>query len=131
MFRLVKILNNSNTSAEAVSLKRKITSVVGFSSAVTCTNGVLTTAGEEDFPNYIVIDKCDSANYQCICMPVTDDMVFKVEYIDTIPPVIGLRVGLTSLKNPMDAVEFNTYGKGVILGADDDPKFVYIRFLKD
>lgn len=131
MFRLVKILNHSNTCTEAVPLKRKITAVIGFSSAVTCSNGELATASAEDFPTYIVIDKCDSATYECICMPVTEDMVFKVEYLDTITPKMGMRVGLASHKYPMDAVEFNSYGKGVIIGIDDDPKFVYIRFTKD
>jgi len=112
-------------------MKRKITSVIGFSSAVVCKDGYLATAEKDEFPTYIVIDKCDSATYHCICMPVTENMIFKVEYLDTVTPIMGLRVGLASHKNPMDAVKYSASGKGVIIGIDDDPKFVYVRFVKD
>ena len=79
-------------------------------------------------PEYIslgVNEDSDSVN----AIVVTEDMIFKVEYVGTTQPLIGMSVGLSNHTGKTDAVTYNTSGKGKIVEIDDE-NFVYVRFRK-
>ena len=45
-------------------------------------------------------------------------------------PYVGMSVGLATRVSKMDAVTYNTNGKGTVIGISDDAKLVYVRFRK-
>ena len=128
MFRLVKILGSSNVHENPVELNSKINGAIAAGSAVSCTNNVLFNTAADAAPDYI-FSRYSIANDKKLCYPVTNDMIFKVEYDSAATPKIGMKVGITSVKNDSDAVTFNSSGKGVIVGIEN-PNMVYVRFQK-
>ena len=130
MFRLVKILNN-NTAAEILLIPKKPDASYVRGEALVCQNGTAATPSATSVPEYIFVSvnhnhRSDKINVQA----VTEDSIFKVEYTGTITPYIGMSVGLSTKILRMDAVTYNTSGKGTVVGVDDDKSFVYVRFRK-
>ena len=130
MFRLVKVLN-ANNQCEVAKLKFNSSAVIKPGCALSCTSGSLAHASNTVMPDYIALSSNDDPTCDTVdAMFVTEDMVFKVEYHGSATPYIGMLVGLTTKKNKMDAVNYNSSGKGTILALDDDNKLVYVRFRK-
>lgn len=130
MFRLVKVLNGNN-QCEISKLPYSATSPIGPGCALTCTNGVAGFATSTAMPDYISLTgNADEERKKIDAMLITEDMIFKVEYIGSTPPLIGLSVGLATKKYKMDSVTYNSGGKGKIIELDDAPGMVYVKFRK-
>ena len=130
MFRLVKVLNGNN-QCEISKLDYAASSDIAPGCAITCTNGVAALASSTAMPDYISLTgNIDEARHKIDAMLVTEDMIFKVEYIGTSTPLIGMTVGISTTKNKMDSVTYNSSGKGRIIDIDDDQKMVYVKFRK-
>ena len=130
MFRLVKVLNAHN-QAEVKLVNRNSRISITPGCALTCTNGIASTPSTSDSPEYIALANNYYSNPNKVGgMLVTENMVFKVEYIGNVTPIIGMSVGLASGGDTVDSVTYNSSGKGTIIGLDDDKRFVYVRFRK-
>ena len=130
MFRLVKVINGNN-QYETVQLKLNSSATFGKGCALTSNSGNASTPSATASPEYISITGIkESVNGKIQAMVVTEDMVFKVELTGTSTPYIGMLVGLSTHKDKMDAVSYNSNGKGVVLAIEDNKKFVYVRFRK-
>ena len=130
MFRLVKVINGNN-QFEAVKLGFADSASFGPGCALICSGGVLSSANGTSLPEYISLSGNDEEGKSKVdAMIVTEDMVFKVEYTGSNTPTQGMSVGLSTYKHKMDAVTYNSSGKGIIVGVDDDKKSVYVRFRK-
>ena len=130
MFRLVKIINN-NTTAETQLVPKKPNAFYTRGEALISMNGVATMPTATSSPDYIFISMNYNHNYDKINVQlVTEDSVFKVEYTGNVTPYKGMSVGLATHTLNMDAVTYNTSGKGTIMDIDDDKRFVYVRFRK-
>ena len=130
MFRLVKVLN-SNNQCEVAKLKFNASANITPGCALSCSSGSLTHSANTSMPDYISLSSNNDPSIKTIdAMFVTEDMVFKVEYVGNTEPYVGMGVGLATKKNKTDSVTYNSSGKGVILGVDDDKKLVYVRFRK-
>ena len=130
MFRLVKVIN-SHTQCETHMLERNPSTYFGAGCALTGTTGYATSTSANSCPDYISAAAVTNSNKKKIpAILVTEDMVFKVEYTGALSPAMGMAVGLTTIDNKMDAVTYNSSGKGSIIGIDDDSKFVYVKFRK-
>lgn len=127
MLRLVKILN-SNNQYEVVRLKYNLQINLGPGSALGCTGGIFTTAMNTDMPAFVALGICDTQTDKMDAICVTEDMIFKTEYTGTATPYVGMIVGLSTHKYKLDAVTFNSNGKGIVVGVDDSKKLVYVRF---
>ena len=130
MFRLVKVLNGNN-QCEISKLDYSESAVIGPGCALTCTNGTANLASSTAMPDYISLTgNIDEARKKIDAMLVTEDMIFKVEYTGSSIPQIGMAVGISTSKNKMDSVTYNSSGKGRIIEIDDDQKMVYVKFRK-
>lgn len=130
MFRLVKVLNGNN-QCEISRLDYAESAVIGPGCALTCTSGALALASSTAMPDYISLTgNIDESRSKIDAMLVTEDMIFKVEFTGTTPPLVGMSVGLSTTKNKMDSVTYNSSGKGKIVDIDDDRKIVYVKFRK-
>ena len=130
MFRLVKILNN-DTKAEVqlIPAKEGISYVKG--EALSISNGNATSTTATAVPEYIYLSRSHISHVGKIeVMAVTEDSIFKVEYTGTLTPYIGMPVCLSTKIIRMDAVSYSTSGKGTIVGIDEEPGMVYVRFRK-
>lgn len=130
MLRLAKVLN-SNFQYEVIKLNNPKLIPFAHGCALMCKNGEVAAAAETAIPEYIAIvgeaeEPCATVN----AMLVTDNMVFKTEYVGDTEPYVGMRVGLAKDKHEMDAVTCNENGKGTILSIDRANKLVYVRFCK-
>ena len=131
MFRLVKVLNGNN-QCDVIKLNFAQSTVIDMGCALICSSGNATSAtSATSIPEFISLSSNKDASCKKIdAIVVTTDMVFKVEYTGSISPTIGMSVGLSTLKSKMDAVTYNSSGKGTIIGMEDDKKLVYVRFQK-
>ena len=131
MFRLVKVLN-ANNQCETVKLNSNASLQVGKGCGLTYTNGALAFPTAAQAPDYIALIGSDEidAGEKIDVMIVTENMVFKVEYSGSVTPFVGMPVGLATVQNKMDAVTYNSGGKGIVIGVEDDRKSVYVRFNK-
>ena len=130
MFRLVKVLN-ANNQCNVSKLRYNASAVIGPGCALSCSNGLLVSSASTAIPDYISITGNDDPTRDTVdAMFVTEDMVFKVEYVGSTEPYVGMIVGLATSTNKMDSVTNNTSGKAAILGIEDDKKLVYVRFRK-
>ena len=130
MFRLVKVINGNN-QFEAVRLGFNASATFGPGCALTCSSGVLGNPTSTSVPEYISLSGNDTEGCKRVdAMLVTEDMIFKVEYTGSSTPLQGMTVGLSTMKYKMDAVTYNSSGKGIIVGIDDDKNYVYVRFRK-
>lgn len=130
MFRLVKVLNG-NTQYEVVKLHYISSSPISVGCALSCSNGNTSNASATVIPDYISMTDSESAKDRMIDgMLINEDMVFKVEFTGTAVPTVGMSVGLANHISKMDAVAYNSSGKGKIIGIEDDGKYVYVKFRK-
>ena len=131
MFRLVKVLN-ANNQCETVKLNSNASLQVGKGCGLTYTNGALAFPTAAQAPEDIALIGSDEidAGEKIDVMIVTENMVFKVEYSGSVTPFVGMPVGLATVQNKMDAVTYNSGGKGIVIGVEDDRKSVYVRFNK-
>ena len=130
MFRLVKILNG-NTQAEVRHIDATNSILFAKGEALITNNGTPTTPTALSLPEYIYLTRNYLTRSNKInVLLVTENSVFKVEYTGTIKPYIGMPVGLSTYKTRMDAVTYNSNGKGTIVGIDDTEKYVFVRFRK-
>lgn len=130
MFRLVKVLNGNN-QCEISKLDYSASDTIGPGCALICASGVATIASSTVMPDYISLTgNIDEARKKIDAMLVTEDMIFKVEYTGSTVPLIGMSVGISTSKNKMDSVTYNSSGKGRIVEIDDDQKMVYVKFRK-
>lgn len=127
MLRLIKILN-SNNQFETVRLEYNYGANLGPGSALSCTIDGFNSAANTSMPEYVALSVSDIHSSKMDAILVTEDMVFKVEYLGSETPYIGMSVGLATHKYKMDAVTYNSSGKGTIIGVDDSKKLVYVRF---
>ena len=132
MFRLARMLNTSNITEETVKLQKSPSLAVSAGTALTINLGTLSTATYDAFPDYILTkDTKDESSTKVLAYHVTENMVFKVDYTNAIPPKLGMKVGIYSLPDcPSGAVGFNTNGKGMIVDIEPGGKKVYVRFSK-
>lgn len=129
MLRLVKVLNGNN-QCEVIRLRCNSYNV-GRGCALVCSGGAFTNPSPTSMPEYVSLSSIDDSHDGKIdAMIVTEDMVFKAEFTGSANPMIGMAVGLANLDSKMDAVSYNTSGKGHIVGIGDDKKTVYVRFRK-
>ena len=132
MFRLVKVLN-SNNQCETVRLNSNASLQIGKGCCLTYTNGALAFPTAAQAPDYIALigsDEIEDTVGRIDVMIVTENMVFKTEYSGSVTPFVGMPVGLATVQNKMDAVTYNSGGKGTVIGVEDDKKSVYVRFNK-
>ena len=130
MFRLIKSLNGNN-KYEVAKLRSSGSLEVVYGSALTCSGSGITSPSATASPDFIALSAVESGKKtELDGIVVSEDMVFKVEYTGASTPYVGMFVGLSSYKGSMDAVSYNSSGKGIILAIDDDPKIVYVRFRK-
>ncbi len=130
MFRLVKVLNG-NSQCEIVRLKYNESAVIGRGCALSNTSSGLNSPTNTGVPEYISLSGNEDVTSDKIdVIVVTEDMVFKVEYVGSMTPTMGMSVGLATNKYKMDSVTYNSSGKGTVLGIEDDKSFVYVRFRK-
>ena len=130
MFRLVKVLNG-NIQYEVTKLPFSAGTTIKKGCPLVCLAGNAVAPTATAVPEYVALsDSADSTNGKIDAMIITEEMVFRVEYTGTMTPVCSMEVAMTNLKSTMDAVTFNTSGKGIIIGFDDDKKTVYVRFRK-
>lgn len=130
MFRLVKVLNN-DTKAEVqlIPAKEGIAYIKG--EALSLSNGKATSTTATAVPEYIYLSRNYTSNVNKLeVMVVTEDSIFKVEYTGTLTPYLGMPVCLSTKIVRMDAVSYSTSGKGTIVGIDEEPGMVYVRFRK-
>ena len=129
MFRLVKVLNGNNQhETHKIGYADGIDIVPGC--ALVCSGGKASFPSATAMPDYISLSKSGGkASNTVDAMLVTEDMVFLVELTGTLSPTIGTSVGLSTKKDKMDAVSYNTNGKGTIIGIGDHG-LVYVRFHK-
>jgi len=99
-------------------------------SAITCSNGALSCCAADVFPDYIFLKYATKNGSDVYCYPVTDNMVFKTEYISSIPPKLGMAVGMSTSNGKSDRVTFNSNGKGIILEINSSEGIVYVKFRK-
>ena len=129
MFRLVKVINGNN-QYEVVKIKVNSSDTVKPGCALTCNSSVASPTSSASSPDYIAIMGNDNGATRIDAMPVTEDMIFKVEFTGSVTPVIGMNVAIANGKYKSDSVNYNSSGKGTVLGVDDDEKLVYVRFRK-
>lgn len=130
LFRLVKVING-NIQYEVVRLNYVSSSPIGVGCALSCSNGNTSNASATVMPDYISMTDSESISDRWINgMLVNEDMIFKVEFTGTAAPAIGMSVGLATDKYKMDAVAYNSSGKGKIIDIDDGGKYVYVKFRK-
>lgn len=130
MFRLVKVLNG-NIQHETQKLAFGSTMSIGQGCALVCNNGSASTPSATAFPEYISLQSNSDPNLKKInTMLVTEDMIFKVEITGSAKPSLGMTVALATKDYKMDAVTYNSSGKGTIVALDDEPELVYVRFRK-
>lgn len=130
MFRLVKVLN-ANNQYDVAKLKFNSSAVIGRGCALTCTNGLANSPTSTVTPEYISLSPNDDPACKTVdAIIITAEMIFKVEYTGTVAPYIGMNVGISTHKSKMDAVTYNSSGKGTIVGVEDNGKYVYVRFRK-
>ena len=128
MFRLVKVLNGNN-QCEITKLKFSSSAVIRRGCALTCSSGLALPVTSNVMPDYIALDSNMNKELKSVdAIYVTEDMIFKVEYAGNTEPYLNMAVGITTLNYKMDSVTPNSNGKGVVVGIDDDKKFVYVRF---
>jgi hypothetical protein len=129
MFRLVKVLNGNN-QYDVYKIKASPSANIKPGHALICTNGMLSNATVTICPEYIALGNDVNDTERVNAMVVTEDMIFKVEYTGSTVPLIGMTVGLSNHNGKMDAVTYNTSGKGRIVAIDDNGALVYVRFRK-
>lgn len=130
MFRLVKVLNGNN-QCEVSRLNCAEGTLIAPGCALTCNNGLVAHVSSTVMPDYISLTgNIDSSGTKIEAMLVTEDMIFKVEYTGSTTPLVGMNVGISTGKNKMDSVTYNSGGKGRIVEIDDDKKMVYVKFRK-
>ena len=128
MFRLVKVLNGNN-QGEITKLKFNSSAVIRRGCALSCASGLALPVTSNAMPDYIALDSnMDKSLKSVDAMLVTEDMIFKVEYSGSTQPYLNMPVGITTLRYKMDSVTYNSNGKGVVVGIDDDRQFLYVRF---
>ena len=128
MFRLAKILDSSNVTENAVELRIKTNGSIVPGSAVSCSNNVLYNTAADSAPDYILA-RYSNTNDAKICYTVTNDMIFKVEFNAVVSPKLGMKVGLSKSMSDADCVTYNSNGKGIIVGIENQ-NMVYVRFQK-
>jgi hypothetical protein len=130
LFRLVKVLN-SDTKAEVQLIPKRPSSTFSRGEALVCFNGYASSPTSTAFPEYIYLSQNYVTNPRKLeAMAVTEDSVFKADYSGTVTPYIGMPVGLSTKISGMDAVNYSSTGKGIIIGIDTDKDLVYVRFRK-
>ena len=128
MFRLVKVLNGNN-QYEAYRLGFVSNMVIEPGCALMCSGGNVAVPSATAMPNYIALSRNSYGKKKIEAMLVTEDMVFLVEFTGSVDPTIGMSVGLTTKTYKMDAVTYNSNGKGTIIGIGDN-RMVYVTFHK-
>lgn len=131
MFRLVKNIDNSTTFPEVIRMEAsRLAYSYTLGGTAILKNGNLETPAPSDFPDLVFAASSDRFHRSNIAdaFYVTEGMVFKVEYIGTSSPRVGLTVGLAKFLNGMDAVSYNSSGKGLIIAIDENPQYVYVKF---
>lgn len=127
MFRLVKTLGG-NVCNNLVTFYEKVNGAPIIGSVVTCTNNVATNTAADGTPDYVYKGLTISGKAHLLSQ-ITNDMIFKVEYVSAMMPKIGMKVSIADYKGKSDAVTYNSSGKGVIVDVENK-KMVYVRFQK-
>lgn len=131
MYRLVKNIDKSNMFPEFINEKMN-TSTYNYSqgSAAVLKSGSLRLANSSEFPEFILTSSSHTffKNGKADAFYITEDMIFKVEYVGNAVPKIGMPVGIAKYNSEADAVTSNSSGKGVIVALDDNPLYVYVKF---
>ena len=130
MFRLVKVLNG-NTQGEVRLVDSPKNALYLRGEAVISSSGSIATPTSISVPDYIYLS-CNTTSHpdKVYVMLVTENSVFKVEYVGAIKPYVGMPVGLATHTYRMDAVTYNSNGKGTVLDVDETGEFVFVRFRK-
>lgn len=130
MFRLVKVLNG-NTQGEVKRIDSPQNALYLRGEAVISSGGSIATPTALSVPDYIYLSYSTASHPGKIyVLLVTENSVFKVEYVGAIKPYVGMPVGLATHKYRMDAVTYNSNGKGTVIDVDDTGEFVLVRFRK-
>ena len=129
MFRLVKVLNGNN-QCDVYKIKASPSANIKPGYALICANGMVTNATATICPEYIALGNDINDTERVNAMVITEDMIFKVEYTGATAPLVGMTVGMSNYTGKMDAVTYNTSGKGKIIAIDDNGSLVYVRFRK-
>ena len=126
MFRLVQVLNG-NTQAD-IHLLPNNNYIFMPGEAVNVKDGKLISTTSSVAPDYMILSyaRFKKVNVQI----VNANSVFKVEYVGTIEPYLGMPVGISTFMVRSDAVTYNANGKGTVIGIDDDKRKVYVKFRK-
>ena len=130
MFRLVKVLNGY-TQGDVKLLKHNKPYGIPCGVAVIYTNQTVSTPSASAKPEYVTLAtsyRLKSPRVNAIL--VTENMIFKVEFIGNSAPAVGMSVGLASSGMEMDSVSYNSNGKGTIIGIERETGLVYVRFSK-
>lgn len=128
MFRLVKIIGSSNTYEETVRLPNNNKTDFTPGSALVCSNGTLVHASSDSFPDYIFTKHHTKDKSIATCYQVSDDMIFKVEYVSAIAPKIGMKIGISNSKGSANSVTYNSSGKGMVTELGKTKNTVYVKF---
>ena len=128
MFRLVKVLNG-NTQHETLRMHADTTLDAKRGCALTSTNGKLTSPSSTSYPDFVALTGTDDAHGKLDVMMVTEDMVFLIELTGSTVPYVGMRVGLSNKFSKMDAVTYNSNGKGTVIDVGE-AGLVYLKFNK-
>ena len=128
MFRLVKINYAGNNAPKYERFSRVgCTFVPKAGMAVDRIDNTLTEATY--YPRFIVAkDYNITGSEDYLCYEVTENMVFKADYVGDEEAELGRAVGLASVGGYIGGVELNDEGSGRIVGLSDDPKYVYVKF---
>ena len=131
MFRLVKNIDSSSMCPEYVDVKAsKLSSAYFPGCAIVIKNNEAFTPQASDYPEFIATSSRSHhfLNQRVDAFHVTENMIFKIDYVSEIVPRVGIPVGLTTKISGMDAVEYNTNGKGRVVALDENGKYVYVKF---
>ena len=101
-----------------------------FGSLAVCSTGSLISADANSFPEYMIASASHiNKPNNTVCFPVTENMIFLVEFVGTVKPQIGMKVGIKDFDGiPASSVSFSSSGKGVILSFSDKENLVYVKF---
>lgn len=94
-------------------------------------NGNLSKVSSALIPEYVVVKETSYPDrFTYLCYPISEEMVFLVEYESSFTPTIGMCVGPKDSKDGQlsSVIGYASNGKGIIIALHDNPNLVYVRF---
>ncbi len=129
MFRYVKTINNSIYSMEPVYIKSANLEEYYPGCCVCVERGYAFLPETGMKPTHISVGSTESLKFGMIqCFAIKRDMLFKVEYVGSITPTAGSKVGLSFYHSRYDAVTHDPNGCATIQAVCENPKYVYVTF---